>query len=114
MMLDRNEVNGARDTGLQAFSRNTRDLVDAGLAGRELAPVVLTAGAERRDNSHPGYDDDRPARLVSLGHCVSPQSTASTRAKPSPRRCPILVTTTCRSGASIARSIPDSSAGANR
>src|SRR4029079_7501867 len=113
MMLDRNEVDGAGDTGLEALGRNPLDLANSRLAGGELAPVVLAARAKRRNDAHAGGDDERPARLVSLRHCASLQSTASTRARPSPRRCPMLVTTTCRSDASIVRSTPDSSAGGN-
>src|ERR1043165_2898565 len=72
MVLDRNEVNGARDPRLQTLRRNTRDLSDTRLAGGKLAPVVLAPRAERSDNSHTGDDDDRSAGPVSLRHTASP------------------------------------------
>src|SRR4029078_1584389 len=87
------------------------DRADARLAGGELAPVLLAAGPERGHDADAGDDDDGAPRLVPLGHRFFPHSTASIRARPSPRQCPPLVTTPCRSGVSISRSAPDESQG---
>src|SRR5207253_1667166 len=62
--LDRHEVDGAGDAGLETFGRETADRADARFARGELAPVVLDAGAERRDDAHSGDDHDRPPALV--------------------------------------------------
>src|SRR5262249_10345473 len=39
--LDRHEIDGAGDAGLETFGLEAADRTDAGFAGGELAPVVL-------------------------------------------------------------------------
>ena len=99
--LDRHEVDRAGDRGPQRIGGEARDVADAGLAGRQVLPVVGLAGAERGDDADAG-DGDRLARLLASGrHAVLLHRTASTSAMPSPRQWPTPVTTICAERSSI-------------
>ena len=62
--MPRQMIDRAGDGGAQALGGEAGDVVNAGLAGDQPAPVILLAGAERGDDTHAGHDNGRPGRTV--------------------------------------------------
>src|SRR6266480_123942 len=108
-------IDGAGDCGAQAVERKTRNAPDTGFAGGQFRPIVGLADAERRDNAHAGDGNHRAASLVAMrasrglacSHNALLQFARSSRAKPSPRQLPMLVTTTWRRPSGLAPASPD-------
>ena len=66
--VEQNGATGMKSTVPAMWSAGrrseTRDAANAGLAGGELFPVVVLAGAERGDDADAGDRDDRPSGFV--------------------------------------------------
>ena len=73
---DGHEIDCPGDARLHAVSRKARDLVDAGLAGGQLLPVVFFAAPERGHDAIAGHDDGRTSGVVLCHPATLPRSTA--------------------------------------
>src|SRR5437764_1195396 len=70
--FDRNEVHRSSHGRFEALGRKTGNCPDAGLARRELLPIICFSGTKRGHDTHAGNDDDRPAELIAWCCHVSP------------------------------------------
>src|SRR5580704_12649295 len=86
----------AADAGLRDgfFAGQDRDALRQ-LRGRHIVFVDVFDGAERADDADTSDGDDGTAGFVALAHDAPLQPTRSTKASPSPRQLPTLVTITC-------------------
>jgi hypothetical protein len=60
----RQEIDHARDAGVQLVDGKAGDRMDAGLSGGQCCPVIGLADAQRRDHADSGDRDDRPAQMI--------------------------------------------------
>ncbi len=104
------EIDGAGDLRPQALRRKAANATNAGLAGRQLRPVLGLADAERGHDADPGDDDGRAFAPIDDVQASPPRS-RSTKTMPSPRQWPKLVTTICDGGSAAWRSMAPSSNG---